>query len=115
MAKRPGSSQNAFASSLSFETGEVDCFSSASSPCFTLLLLTPSMFPSSCRESSIPVDVARQRELKWLEMFSNWDKWLSRRFQKVWKAEWWAGQWGWLWRGLGGLMCSGEAVLVLAL
>jgi len=41
------------------------------------------MLPSSCRESSIPVDVARQRELKWLEMFSNWDKWLSRRFQKV--------------------------------
>lgn len=42
--------------------------------------------PPSYRESSIPVDVARQRELKWLEMFSNWDKWLSRRFQKVWKG-----------------------------
>ncbi|XP_004705721.1 TBC1 domain family member 10B [Echinops telfairi] len=38
---------------------------------------------SGILESSIPVDVARQRELKWLEMFSNWDKWLSRRFQKV--------------------------------
>ncbi|KAL1788102.1 TBC1 domain family member 10B [Sigmodon hispidus] len=38
---------------------------------------------SGTLESSIPVDVARQRELKWLEMFSNWDKWLSRRFQKV--------------------------------
>ncbi|XP_061445393.1 TBC1 domain family member 10B [Rhineura floridana] len=34
-------------------------------------------------ESGIPVDVARQRELKWLDMFSHWDKWLSRRFQKV--------------------------------
>ncbi|XP_070800480.1 TBC1 domain family member 10B [Pituophis catenifer annectens] len=34
-------------------------------------------------ESTIPVDVARQRELKWLDMFSHWDKWLSRRFQKV--------------------------------
>ncbi|XP_015666046.2 TBC1 domain family member 10B-like [Protobothrops mucrosquamatus] len=34
-------------------------------------------------ESAIPVDVARQRELKWLDMFSHWDKWLSRRFQKV--------------------------------
>uniref|UniRef100_A0A8C3FJ50 TBC1 domain family member 10B n=1 Tax=Chrysemys picta bellii TaxID=8478 RepID=A0A8C3FJ50_CHRPI len=32
---------------------------------------------------AIPVDVARQRELKWLDMFSHWDKWLSRRFQKV--------------------------------
>lgn len=39
--------------------------------------------PHILRESSIPVDVARQRELKWLEMFSHWDKWLSRRFQKV--------------------------------
>ncbi|XP_038619536.1 TBC1 domain family member 10B isoform X2 [Tachyglossus aculeatus] len=38
---------------------------------------------SGSLENSIPVDVARQRELKWLEMFNNWDKWLSRRFQKV--------------------------------
>ncbi|KAG9468464.1 hypothetical protein GDO78_022705 [Eleutherodactylus coqui] len=38
---------------------------------------------SSCRETAIPVEIARQRELKWLEMFSNWDKWLLRRFQKV--------------------------------
>lgn len=36
-----------------------------------------------CSESAIPVDVGRQRELKWLDMFSHWDKWLSRRFQKV--------------------------------
>uniref|UniRef100_A0A8D0H448 TBC1 domain family member 10B n=1 Tax=Sphenodon punctatus TaxID=8508 RepID=A0A8D0H448_SPHPU len=34
-------------------------------------------------ECTIPVDVARQRELKWLDMFVHWDKWLSRRFQKV--------------------------------
>ncbi|XP_040297056.1 TBC1 domain family member 10B-like [Bufo bufo] len=34
-------------------------------------------------DTSIPVEIARQRELKWLEMFSNWDKWLTRRFQKV--------------------------------
>ncbi|XP_050812652.1 LOW QUALITY PROTEIN: TBC1 domain family member 10B [Gopherus flavomarginatus] len=38
---------------------------------------------SGMLESTIPVDVARQRELKWLDMFSHWDKWLSRRFQKV--------------------------------
>lgn len=31
----------------------------------------------------ISLDVGRQRELKWLDMFSHWDKWLSRRFQKV--------------------------------
>lgn len=78
-----GSSQNVFLSSLSFEPGEVACLSSLSNPGITLLLLTVSMLPPSRRESSIPVDVARQRELKWLEMFSNWDKWLSRRFQKV--------------------------------
>ncbi|XP_038260669.1 TBC1 domain family member 10B isoform X2 [Dermochelys coriacea] len=38
---------------------------------------------SGMPESAIPVDVARQRELKWLDMFSHWEKWLSRRFQKV--------------------------------
>ncbi|KAL4617781.1 TBC1 domain family member 10B-like isoform X1 [Arapaima gigas] len=31
----------------------------------------------------IRVDVARQREMKWLDMFSNWDKWIYQRFQKV--------------------------------
>lgn len=34
-------------------------------------------------EHGIPVEIARQRELKWLDMFNHWDKWLSRRFQKV--------------------------------
>ncbi|KAG8542888.1 hypothetical protein GDO81_025899 [Engystomops pustulosus] len=34
-------------------------------------------------ETSVSVEIARQRELKWLEMFNNWDKWLTRRFQKV--------------------------------
>ncbi|KAM3916707.1 uncharacterized protein RB166_015890 isoform 2-T2 [Leptodactylus fuscus] len=34
-------------------------------------------------DASVSVEIARQRELKWLEMFSNWDKWLTRRFQKV--------------------------------
>ncbi|KAJ8253526.1 hypothetical protein COCON_G00201380, partial [Conger conger] len=34
-------------------------------------------------EKESRVDVARQREMKWLEMFSSWDKWVSRRFQKV--------------------------------
>ncbi|XP_063177839.1 TBC1 domain family member 10B-like, partial [Chroicocephalus ridibundus] len=38
---------------------------------------------SQSPESSVPVDVGRQRELKWLEMFNHWDKWLSRRYQKV--------------------------------
>uniref|UniRef100_A0A672GYL1 TBC1 domain family, member 10b n=1 Tax=Salarias fasciatus TaxID=181472 RepID=A0A672GYL1_SALFA len=29
------------------------------------------------------VEVARQREMKWLDMFANWDKWIKHRFQKV--------------------------------
>ncbi|XP_026064236.1 TBC1 domain family member 10A-like [Carassius auratus] len=38
---------------------------------------------SECSEAEIAVAVARQREMKWLDMFRNWDKWVSRRFQKV--------------------------------
>ncbi|XP_016404856.1 TBC1 domain family member 10A-like [Sinocyclocheilus rhinocerous] len=34
-------------------------------------------------EADIAVAVARQREMKWLDMFRNWDKWISRRFPKV--------------------------------
>uniref|UniRef100_A0A8C2H4C8 TBC1 domain family, member 10b n=2 Tax=Cyprinus carpio TaxID=7962 RepID=A0A8C2H4C8_CYPCA len=38
---------------------------------------------SESSEAEIAVAVARQREMKWLDMFRNWDKWISRRFQKV--------------------------------
>ncbi|XP_029462653.1 TBC1 domain family member 10B [Rhinatrema bivittatum] len=38
---------------------------------------------SSGMENLVAVDISRQRELKWLDMFSHWDKWLVRRFQKV--------------------------------
>uniref|UniRef100_A0A7N8Y2T1 TBC1 domain family, member 10b n=1 Tax=Mastacembelus armatus TaxID=205130 RepID=A0A7N8Y2T1_9TELE len=34
-------------------------------------------------EKEVRVDVARQREMKWLDMFKNWDKWIKHRFQKV--------------------------------
>ncbi|KAL7860915.1 hypothetical protein AOLI_G00172640 [Acnodon oligacanthus] len=34
-------------------------------------------------EKEISVDVARHREMKWLDMFRNWDKWITRRFPKV--------------------------------
>ncbi|XP_031428477.1 TBC1 domain family member 10B [Clupea harengus] len=34
-------------------------------------------------EKELKVEVARQREMKWLDMFNNWDKWVNRRFQKV--------------------------------
>uniref|UniRef100_A0A3Q3J1H9 Rab-GAP TBC domain-containing protein n=1 Tax=Monopterus albus TaxID=43700 RepID=A0A3Q3J1H9_MONAL len=34
-------------------------------------------------EKEVRVEVARQREMKWLDMFRNWDKWIKHRFQKV--------------------------------
>ncbi|TDH03245.1 hypothetical protein EPR50_G00161140 [Perca flavescens] len=38
---------------------------------------------SESAEKDVRVDVARQREVKWLDMFQNWDKWIKHRFQKV--------------------------------
>lgn len=34
-------------------------------------------------EKEVRVEVARQREMKWLDMFCHWDKWVKHRFQKV--------------------------------
>lgn len=34
-------------------------------------------------EKDVSVEVARHREMKWLDMFHSWDKWISRRFPKV--------------------------------
>ncbi|MEQ2203293.1 hypothetical protein XENOCAPTIV_028199, partial [Xenoophorus captivus] len=34
-------------------------------------------------EKDVQVEVARQREMKWLDMFCHWDKWVKHRFQKV--------------------------------
>ncbi|XP_067461250.1 TBC1 domain family member 10A-like [Thunnus thynnus] len=31
----------------------------------------------------VPPDVLRQREVKWLDMLSHWDKWMIKRFNKV--------------------------------
>ncbi|XP_054462772.1 TBC1 domain family member 10B-like [Anoplopoma fimbria] len=38
---------------------------------------------SDTGEKEVRVEVARQREVKWLDMFYNWDKWIKHRFQKV--------------------------------
>ncbi|XP_077995507.1 TBC1 domain family member 10B-like [Glandiceps talaboti] len=35
------------------------------------------------KDISLPVDILRKRELKWLEMLDNWDLWMSKRFKKV--------------------------------
>ncbi|XP_061159800.1 TBC1 domain family member 10B-like [Syngnathus typhle] len=34
-------------------------------------------------DKDVRVEVARQREMKWLDMFNNWDKWVKHRFQKI--------------------------------
>ena len=48
------------------------------------LILSFSLVLSPCgSEKELKVEVARQREMKWLDMFNNWDKWVNRRFQKV--------------------------------
>ncbi|CAH2294959.1 TBC1 domain family member 10A [Pelobates cultripes] len=31
----------------------------------------------------VPVDVLRQREAKWLDMLSSWDKWMAKRHKKI--------------------------------
>ena len=39
-------------------------------------------FPRVSRQM-VAVDVFRHRELKWVEMLQNWDKWMSKKFPKV--------------------------------
>lgn len=40
-----------------------------------------------CSDKEVRVEVARQREMKWLDMFGHWDKWIKHRFMKVGTAE----------------------------
>ena len=34
-------------------------------------------------KQAVAVDVFRHRELKWVEMLQNWDKWITKKFPKV--------------------------------
>lgn len=34
-------------------------------------------------DTALPMDVARQREMKWLDMLQHWDRWMPKRYQKV--------------------------------
>ena len=34
-------------------------------------------------EEELSYDIIRRRELKWIDMFENWEKWMSKRFKKV--------------------------------
>jgi len=36
-----------------------------------------------CRNGALPRMVYMSRERKWLNMFSNWDYWMSKKFFKV--------------------------------
>lgn len=38
---------------------------------------------ASDSKTGVAVDVYRHRELKWIEMLQNWDKWITKKFPKV--------------------------------
>ncbi|KAL4223482.1 hypothetical protein ACF0H5_016953 [Mactra antiquata] len=40
-------------------------------------------FTDPDHERRLPIEILRKRELKWLDMFQNWEKWMSKRFKKV--------------------------------
>lgn len=40
-------------------------------------------FTDPDEERRVPIEVIRKREIKWLDMFQNWEKWMSKRFKKV--------------------------------
>ncbi|KAK7499055.1 hypothetical protein BaRGS_00009602 [Batillaria attramentaria] len=42
-----------------------------------------SQYTDPDEDKRIPPEVLRKRELKWLDMFENWEKWMSKRFKKV--------------------------------
>ncbi|BFZ18383.1 hypothetical protein BsWGS_21422 [Bradybaena similaris] len=56
------------------------CFVSESNQCFIVVLFV--LFLND-RERRLPQEKLRKRETKWLDMFINWDKWMSKRFKKV--------------------------------
>lgn len=38
---------------------------------------------ASNSKTSLPIEVIRQRELKWVHMFDDWDKWMTKKSSKV--------------------------------
>ncbi len=51
---------------------------------FRVFLTLISLFSCSrCRQHVTPLEVLRKREVKWLDMLENWEKWMSKRFKKV--------------------------------
>lgn len=48
-----------------------------------MLIFSFLFFCPSPRAQDVPPEVLRQREVKWLDMLSNWDKWMVKRHKKV--------------------------------
>lgn len=48
-----------------------------------LLCIKEIMSVIQCRETTLPVEILRERELKWIEMLKDWDKWVLKKFKKV--------------------------------
>lgn len=42
-----------------------------------------SQYTEPQKDRELPVDVLRQRELKWLEMLNNWDRFMTKKYKKV--------------------------------
>ncbi|ESO13048.1 hypothetical protein HELRODRAFT_188085 [Helobdella robusta] len=40
-------------------------------------------YTNPSQEANIPLEVLRVRELKWIDMLDDWDKWMAKKFQKV--------------------------------
>lgn len=47
------------------------------------MLLHNNYYFHRASKQAVAVDVFRHRELKWVEMFQNWDKWITKKFPKV--------------------------------
>uniref|UniRef100_A0A8C6V1V4 TBC1 domain family, member 10Aa n=1 Tax=Neogobius melanostomus TaxID=47308 RepID=A0A8C6V1V4_9GOBI len=43
---------------------------------------------SEMSAQDVPIQVIRQRELKWIDMLSHWDKWMIKRYNKVRLRSW---------------------------
>ena len=48
-----------------------------------ITLLSVCVFCPSVSKQMVTVEVFRHRELKWVEMLQNWDKWITKKFPKV--------------------------------
>ncbi|KAK2493193.1 hypothetical protein MC885_015725 [Smutsia gigantea] len=55
----------------------------ASARAFASLGTSDGPCPLLHRLEEVPLEVLRQRESKWLDMFNNWDKWMAKKHKKI--------------------------------